>query len=221
MKKSEVIILKSALLLIDLQKDFCKNGALEVKEGDEVIKTANKMIEKFNKKGSLIIATKDWHPDGHKSFAVNSNAKIGEIGELNGLMQVWWPKHCVENTSGSEFHDELNSEVINKVIYKGMDKEIDSYSAFFDNGKKNKTELDGFLKENGIDVLYIMGLATDYCVKYTVLDALSLGYKVYLIKEGCRGVNIDPEDSEEAIKEMEKFGALILGVDLFLQGSNV
>ena len=108
MKKSEVIILKSALLLIDLQKDFCKNGALEVKEGDEVIKTANKMIEKFNKKGSLIIATKDWHPDEHKSFAVNSNAKIGEIGELNGLMQVWWPKHCVENTSGSEFHDELN-----------------------------------------------------------------------------------------------------------------
>ena len=213
MKKSEVIILKSALLLVDLQKDFCKNGALEVNEGDEVIKVANKMAESFSKAGNLIIATKDWHPDEHKSFAVNSNAKIGEIGELNGLMQVWWPKHCVMNTLGSEFHDELNSEKIDKVIYKGMDKETDSYSAFFDNGKKNKTELDGFLKEKGIDTLYIMGLATDYCVKYTVLDALSLGYKVYLVKEGCRGVNINPEDSENAIKEMEKSGTLIISIE--------
>ena len=205
--------MKSALLLVDLQKDFCKNGALEVKGGDEVIKVANKMAESFSKAGSLIIASKDWHPDEHKSFAVNSNAKIGEIGELNGLAQVWWPKHCVENSLGSEFHGELNSGKINKVIYKGMDKETDSYSAFFDNGKKNKTELDSFLKENGIEVLYIMGLATDYCVKYTVLDALSLGYKVYLVKEGCRGVNISPEDSENAIKEMEKSGALLFDVE--------
>ena len=198
-----------ALLLIDLQNDFCKGGALEVKEGDSVISVANSLLKKFKNEDALIVATKDWHPITHKSFASNSSGKIGEVGTLNDLPQVWWPNHCIQNTFGSEFHPELDSDLIDKTIFKGTDKEIDSYSGFFDNGKLKKTELDSILKANNIDTLYIMGLATDYCVKFSVLDALELGYKVYLIEDGCRGVNLTPTDSFEAIKEMESRGAII------------
>lgn len=199
-----------ALLLIDLQNDFCKGGALEVKEGDTVISVANSLLKKFKNEDALIVATKDWHPITHKSFASNSNGKIGEIGILNGLPQVWWPNHCVQNTFGSEFHPELNSNLIDKTIFKGTNEEIDSYSGFFDNGKLKKTELDTILKVNNVDTLYIMGLATDYCVKFSVLDALELGYKVYLIEDGCRGVNLTPTDSATSIKEMEDRGATII-----------
>jgi nicotinamidase/pyrazinamidase len=199
-----------ALLLIDLQNDFCKGGALEVKEGDTVISVANSLLKKFKNEDALIVATKDWHPITHKSFASNSNGKIGEVGMLNGLPQVWWPNHCVQNTFGSEFHPELNSNLIDKTIFKGTDEEIDSYSGFFDNGKLKKTELDTILKVNNVDTLYIMGLATDYCVKFSVLDALELGYKVYLIEDGCRGVNLTPTDSATSIKEMEDRGAIII-----------
>lgn len=198
-----------ALLLVDLQNDFCKNGALEVKDGDSVISVANSLIKKFKENNDLIVATKDWHPNSHKSFAINSNGKVGELGTLNGLPQVWWPVHCVENTYGSEFHSKLDSNNIDKTIFKGNNPEIDSYSAFFDNGKLQKTDLDNFLKEKKIDTLYIMGLATDFCVKFTVLDALELGYKVYLIEDGCRGVNLTPSSSKDAIKEMKNKGAII------------
>lgn len=198
-----------ALLLVDLQNDFCKNGALEVKDGDSVISVANSLIKKFKENNDLIVATKDWHPNSHKSFAINSNGKVGELGTLNGLPQVWWPVHCVENTYGSEFHSKLDSNNIDKTIFKGNNPEIDSYSAFFDNGKLQKTNLDNFLKEKKIDTLYIMGLATDFCVKFTVLDALELGYKVYLIEDGCKGVNLTPSSSKDAIKEMKNKGAII------------
>ena len=198
-----------ALLLVDLQNDFCKNGALEVKYGDSVIPVANSLIKKFRENNDLIVATKDWHPNSHKSFAINSNGKVGELGILNNLPQVWWPVHCVENTYGREFHSELDSNNIDKTIFKGNNPEIDSYSGFFDNGKLQKTNLDNFLKEKKIDTLYIMGLATDFCVKFTVLDALELGYKVYLIEDGCRGVNLTPSSSKDAIKEMKNKGAII------------
>ena len=198
-----------ALLLVDLQNDFCKNGALEVKDGDSVISVANSLIKKFKENNDLIVATKDWHPNSHKSFAINSNGKVGELRILNGLPQVWWPVHCVENTFGSEFHSKLDSNNIDKTIFKGNNPEIDSYSAFFDNGKLQKTDLDNFLKEKNIDTLYIMGLATDFCVKFTVLDALELGYKVHLVEDGCRGVNLTPSSSKDAIKEMKNKGAII------------
>lgn len=202
-----------ALIIVDVQKDFCKGGALEVKNGDDIVIVANKLIEKFKKENHLIIATKDWHPKSHKSFAVNSNGKIGECGILNGLTQVWWPVHCVQNEKGSEFHDKLLP--IEKIVYKGTDENVDSYSGFFDNGKINKTELDAILRKNNIDTLYILGLATDYCVKFTVLDALDLGYKVFLVEDGCKGVNLNPFDSENAIKEMISKGATtILSKDI-------
>ncbi|MDU1911734.1 bifunctional nicotinamidase/pyrazinamidase [Fusobacterium sp.] len=198
----------NGLILVDIQKDFCKNGALEVKDGDTIVPIANKLIELFKEKGEMIIGTKDWHPSSHKSFAVNSDQKIGEAGQLNGLYQIWWPVHCVQNENGAEFHSKLHP--IENIVYKGENPEIDSYSAFFDNGKKHKTSLDDILKKNNIDTLYIMGLATDYCVKFTVLDALELGYKVYLIEDGCKGVDIFPEDSKKAINEMKNKGAVII-----------
>lgn len=197
-----------ALIIVDIQKDFCQGGALEIKNADEIIPVANKLIEKFQKENNLIIATKDWHPKTHKSFAINSSGKIGECGILNGVEQILWPIHCVQNESGSDFHEKLLP--IKNIVYKGTNEEVDSYSGFFDNGKLHKTELDNILKNNKIDTLYILGLATDYCVKFTVINALELGYQVYLIEDGCRGVNLNPEDSKLAIDEMKKKGAYII-----------
>jgi nicotinamidase/pyrazinamidase len=198
-----------ALLLIDIQKDFCKGGALEVPNGDEVVPVANEWINKFNAENGIIVATQDWHPKNHKSFASNNPGKnLFELTELNGLPQVMWPDHCVEYTTGAEFHDDLLP--IPFVFCKGEDPEVDSYSGFFDNGKRNKTQLDSFLRERGVDELVILGLATDYCVKFTVLDALELGYKVIVPVGGCRAVNMPNGSGDAAIQEMKTKGANII-----------
>lgn len=198
----------SALLLVDIQKDFCLNGALEVKDGDSIVPTANKLIDFFEEKKQLVVATKDWHPLNHKSFAVNSCKNVGDFGDLNGLPQVFWPIHCVQDTEGSEFHKDLKK--VANIIYKGQNTGVDSYSGFFDNGKIYETNLNSTLKSSDIKTLYIMGLATDYCVKYTVLDALELGYEVYLVEDGIKGVNLNPNDSQKAIDEMCSKGAKLI-----------
>lgn len=198
-----------ALLLIDIQKDFCPGGALAVPKGDEVVPVANEWIKKFVAENKLIIATQDWHPASHKSFAASHPGQAPfNVIDLNGLQQCLWPVHCVENTDGAEFHDDLLP--IPFVFCKGEDTEVDSYSGFFDNGKRNKTQLDSFLKERGVDELVIMGLATDYCVKFTVLDALELGYKVTVPVGGCRAVNIQPTHGELALVAMEASGAKLI-----------
>lgn len=200
-----------ALIVVDIQNDFCEGGALAVKDAHEIIPVANKIIDFFNKNHNLVVATKDWHPSNHKSFAKNSNGIIGEIGILNNLPQVWWPEHCIEHTYGADFHPNLKE--IKNVIYKGTDAEIDSYSGFFDNGKLKNTKLLSLLKDNNISEIFVLGLATDYCVKYTVLDALELGFKVNVIVDGCKGVNLSSEDSNNAIKEMVEKGAHIIKSD--------
>lgn len=196
------------LLIVDVQNDFCEGGSLEVKDANQIIPVVNKLIDTFNNNEDFIVATMDCHPVGHKSFASSSGGNIGEIGELNGLAQVWWPDHCVEDSHGCQFHPELKT--VANTIKKGCDLGIDSYSAFFDNGRLKKTDLDDMLKANNIDELYVVGLATDYCVKFTVLDALDLGYKVKLILDGCRGVNLSPEDTKKAVEEMKDRGADIV-----------
>lgn len=205
--------MSTALLLIDLQNDFCTGGTLAVPEGDRVIPIANQAIQLFKQRDLPILASQDWHPPQHKSFAVNSNATVGEVGQLHGLTQVWWPVHCVQHTHGADFQGQLQQDAIDKIIYKGENPEIDSYSAFFDNGHRAQTELDDWLREHHIDALWILGLATDYCVKFTVLDALALGYRVTVIKEGCRGVNLKPNDSLQAFELMEQKGASILSLE--------
>lgn len=198
----------SALLLVDIQKDFTTGGALEVKNGDSIVPVANTLIDLFEENNQLVIATKDWHPLNHKSFAINSCKNVGDFGELNGLPQVFWPIHCVQDSEGSKFHEDLKE--VNNIIYKGQNIDVDSYSAFFDNGKIYETNLNDLLKLNEIKTLYIMGLATDYCVKYTVIDAIDLGYEVYLIEDGIKGVNLNTNDSQKAIDEMCSRGARLI-----------
>ena len=198
----------SALLIIDIQNDFCESGALAVKDANSIIPVVNNLIDYFNKINSFIIATKDWHPLNHKSFAINYCKEIGEFGKLEGLPQVFWPIHCVQDTFGSEFHKDLSP--IENTIYKGQDFLVDSYSGFFDNGKIHKTDLDKTLKEKGIKALYVVGLATDYCVKYSVLDALNLGYEVFLVEDAIKGVNLSENDSQNAINEMTTSGAKLI-----------
>jgi nicotinamidase/pyrazinamidase len=196
-----------ALILVDLQNDFCAGGALEVAEGNQVIPIANSLLSQFD----LIIATQDWHPADHGSFAaMHPWRKPGAVIELNGLPQVLWPIHCVQESFGAEFVKELDASKITKVFVKGTDQGIDSYSGFFDNGHRKSTGLGEYLKEQGVTELYILGLATDYCVKFTVFDGLELGFKVNLIEDACRGVNLQAGDVAQAIAEMAEKGATIL-----------
>ena len=199
--------MKKALLVIDIQNDFCKGGSLAVPSASEIIPIANELISKFHASGDLVVATMDWHPADHGSFASNSGGKIGELGNLEGIPQVWWPDHCVQGTPGAELHPDLKK--MKNIVYKGSNPKIDSYSGFF-NASKDETDLDKFLRQMGVDTLYILGLATDYCVKFTVLDALDLGYQVYVVTNACRGVNLDPNDSETALEDMKKKGAKLI-----------
>jgi len=196
-----------ALLIIDVQNDFCENGNLAVAKASEIIPIINKLMLEHE----IIIATKDWHPIDHQSFAANHTKKnIGDKIFLGNTEQVLWPQHCVQNTLGSEFHPKLNTTKINKIFYKGENKEIDSYSGFYDNDHKNSTGLYEHLDQLNIQDLYIVGLATDYCVKYSALDAKKLGFNVFVIKDACRGVEINKGDIEKAVAEMQDAGVVII-----------
>ncbi|MBU4304626.1 MAG: bifunctional nicotinamidase/pyrazinamidase [Candidatus Omnitrophica bacterium] len=198
--------MKRALIIVDVQNDFCPGGALAVPEGDKVVPLINELQEKFD----IVAATQDWHPKDHGSFAGNHPGKnAGEIIVLNGLNQILWPAHCVQGTKGAEFVDGLCMDRVAKVFQKGLDKGIDSYSGFFDNGHKKATGLEEYLKKQGVTDVYVVGLATDYCVKFTALDAVNLGFKTTVVKAGCRAVNVNPGDADNAVKEMEKAGIKI------------
>lgn len=195
-----------ALLLIDLQNDFLSGGALAVPDGDSVIEVANRAI----RAASLVVATQDWHPPDHGSFASQQGVEVGQLCQLDGLPQVAWPDHCIGGTRGAAFADGLDTRRIDRVIRKGTDRTIDSYSGFFDNGHRQETGLDDYLQTKDVDGLSVMGLATDYCVKYTVLDALELDYPTWVLLEGCRGIDLNPGDVESAIDEMRQAGAVIV-----------
>ena len=198
--------MKTALLLIDIQNCFIPGGTLPVPDGDQVIPIANTLQREF----AHIIATQDWHPADHKSFAANHpGANVYDVIDLGGLQQVLWPVHAVQGSKDAEFAPSLDRSRWEKVIRKGMNPEIDSYSAFFDNGHKAKTELDDYLRQQQITDLHIIGLATDYCVKFSVLDALQLGYQVTVHRSACRGVNLQPGDSEAAFRAMAEAGAVL------------
>lgn len=209
--------MKKALLLIDLENDFCRNGALAVPDGDAVIAVANQAMTLCRRAAMPVVASLDWHPADHGSFAVNAGGKIGDSGMLDGLPQTWWPVHCVQNTPGAQLHPKLQQQEIQHLVHKGLHANIDSYSAFYDNGHRSQTDLDAWLRARDIRQLIIMGLATDYCVKYTVLDALSLGYSVDLLVDGCRGVNLAPGDSERALDHMRRQGAKLVTLPEFSQ----
>ncbi len=196
-----------ALILVDLQNDFMPGGPLAVSEGDSVVPVANFLATKFD----TVIATQDWHPADHGSFASNhKDRNPGDVIKLDNLDQVLWPNHCIQGTHGAEFHHDLKRNLITQVFQKGEDKSVDSYSGFFDNNKINDTGLHDWLQKKEVKHLYIMGLATDYCVKYTAIDAAKLGYSTFLIEDGCKGVELKKGDVAAAISEMREAGVKIV-----------
>ena len=200
----------TALILVDLQNDSMPRGALAVPQGDAVVPIANRLSEAFAA-SDLVVATQDWHPADHGSFASqHPGARPGDVIELDGLRQELWPDHCVQGTPGSEFHPALAQANITRVFRKGSDRAIDSYSTFFDNARRKSTGLADFLRENNVDRVHIMGLATDYCVKFSVLDALALGFKTCVIEEGCRGIDLRSGDVESAFEAMTRAGAEVV-----------
>jgi nicotinamidase/pyrazinamidase len=196
-----------ALVLVDLQYDFMPGGALAVARGDETVAVARALAPRFD----IVVATQDWHPREHGSFAANHPGTTpGQVIDLNGLSQVLWPVHCVQGTRGAELHDQLDRAHITAVFRKGSDPSVDSYSGFFDNGKRTDTGLAAWLRARQIDRLVVLGLATDYCVKFTALDARALGFAVTLVADGCRAVELALGDGERAIAAMRDAGADIV-----------
>jgi nicotinamidase/pyrazinamidase len=199
-------VTRKALIIVDVQNDFVPGGALAVPDGDQVVAVINGLQKQFD----LIVATQDWHPKNHGSFASNHPGKtIGEIITLNGLTQILWPDHCVQGTRGAEFVASLDTSRINRVFQKGTDAAIDSYSGLFDNGHRKDTGLGDFLRDQKVNEVYVAGLATDYCVKFTALDCRQLGFRTHIVKDGCRGVNLSAGDSERAFEQMQRAGVLV------------
>ncbi len=195
-----------ALILVDIQNDFCSGGALEVPGGDETIPVVNDLQKKFD----LVVATQDWHPDGHISFASTHGKQVGESLLLDGMEQILWPKHCVQNTWGAEMAPGLDTLNISRIFTKGTDPRIDSYSGFFDNERLRDTGLKDFLAARGVDTVYIAGLATNVCVKFTALDAVRLGFRTYVVEDACRGVEIEPGAVQKAWEKMREFGVQVV-----------
>ncbi|KFF24944.1 bifunctional nicotinamidase/pyrazinamidase [Chryseobacterium vrystaatense] len=175
-----------ALIIIDVQYDFLPGGALAVNHGDEIVQTINELQPTYD----LVVATQDWHPRGHKSFFTSHPGKTAfEEITLNGLNQVLWPEHCIQGTKGAELVPELSTDAVEAIFRKGMDKEIDSYSGFFDNGKKKSTGMADYLKGRGVTEVAVCGVAADYCVYYTANDALDLGFKSSIIERASKPID--------------------------------
>jgi nicotinamidase/pyrazinamidase len=197
----------NALIIVDLQNDFLPGGALPVPHGDEVIPLTNELQRRFE----LVLATQDWHPPDHGSFAANHpGKKPGDRIPLDGIEQILWPVHCVQNTPGAEVAPSFDTSRIAHVFQKGVDPRIDSYSTFFDNAHRRSTGLAAYLKERSIKDVYLLGLALDYCIKYSALDARQLGLNTHVILDGCRGIGLDPGDIDRALGEMKQVGAILL-----------
>jgi len=197
----------NALILSDIQNDFVPGGALPVGEGDRVVPVANRLMARFD----LVVAIKDWHPADHLSFASQHPGKrAGDVIDLDGLPQILWPDHCIQGTHGAELVAGLDRTGIDRVFEKGTDRTIDSYSAFFDNGHRQATGLGDFLRQQNVTEVFVMGLATDYCVKFTALDAVGLGFSTHVILDGCRGVDLQGGDVDRAIEQLRSKGVGML-----------
>lgn len=203
-----------ALIIVDMQNDFVTGGALAVPGGETIVPLVNELQKHFD----LILATQDWHPEDHGSHANNHpDARPGDIVDLAGRRQILWPAHCVQDTPGADFVDGLDQDRWDAVFQKGAVRHVDSYSGFFDNGKEHDTGLAKYLGKRGVTDVYIVGLATDYCVKYTALDAVALGFRTHLIADACRAVNLKTGDEGKAIEEMQGAGVVIVAAKEILR----
>ena len=195
-----------ALIHVDLQNDFLPGGALGVPGGDEIIPLANRLMDDF----PIIVATQDWHPPDHGSFAANHPGRqVFDNIDLHGLPQTLWPVHCVQGSPGAEFAPGLEVSRITRVFRKGTRPEVDSYSGFHDNGRRHSTGLAEWLREQGVTRVTVCGIATDYCVKFTALDAVAEGFEVTLHLPACRGVDLQPGDIAAAVDQMRSKGVRI------------
>ena len=193
------------LLIIDVQNDFMPGGSLPVPDGDQIVSVINAMQPKFD----LVVATQDWHPKDHVSFAVNHGGKSEfDAIEINGKPQILWPSHCVQGTWGAEFHSDLHTEKCEAIFRKGTNKEIDSYSAFYDNQHSSSTGLSGYLKEKGTSQLFLCGLAADICVYFSTYDAFKEGFACFFIEDASK--ELDPVKFREIKKEMRHLGIQII-----------
>lgn len=196
----------NALIIVDVQNDFCPGGALAVRDGGAIVPLINRILPAFD----VVVATQDWHPANHASFAANHPGRqIGEVISLNGVEQTLWPVHCVQNTPGADFHPELDISGLDGVFRKGTNPLVDSYSGFFDNGQGHATGLGDYLNQRGVNAVFICGLATDYCVKWTALDALALGFSTTVLSDATRGVNLGPGDDLRALEEVAVAGGVV------------
>lgn len=198
-----------ALLLIDLQNDFMPGGALAVPDADQCIVAANIAQQYFN----IVLASKDWHPADHLSFAHHYELKKpGDVVVVDGLHQTLWPKHCIQHTKGAALSYQLDQTKIRHVITKGTERALDSYSVFFDNAQRHETGFSSYLKLSGIEELFMLGVATEYCVKFSALDAIKLGFKATVIVDGCRGIGLKSTDIPEALEEMHHHGVNLVNI---------
>lgn len=193
------------LLIIDVQNDFMPGGSLPVPHGDKIVPIINSIQHQFD----LVVATQDWHPQNHVSFASNHEGKstFDEI-EIQGTPQTLWPDHCVQGTEGAEFHSDLVTNKWEAIFRKGTDKEIDSYSAFYDNGHIKSTGLTGYLKDKGVSQLFLCGLAADICVYFSIYDAFKEGFACFFIEDASQP--LDPKELEELKKKMNYLGIQII-----------
>lgn len=194
---------EQALLIIDVQNDFCPGGALEVPEGDRVVPVINRLSEAFE----IVLQTQDWHPEGHSSFASSHEGRDPfETVEMPYGEQVLWPDHCVQGSKGAEFHPDLVTRRSQLIVRKGFRREIDSYSAFYENDNETVTGLAGYLRSRNIDTLFAAGLATDFCVKWSVVDGLREGFEIRVVEDAVRGIDIEGS-VDRAWSEMRSAGA--------------
>lgn len=201
----------TALLVVDVQNDFCPGGALGVDDGDAVVPIANRLMDKL----PLTVLTQDWHPDDHASFASQYPGRVPySTMEMSYGIQVLWPDHCVQGTPGADFHKDLTIERAQMVVRKGFRRKVDSYSAFYENDRRTPTGLDGYFRDLGVTHLVLVGLATDYCVFYSADDAVKRGYTVSVVEDGCRGIDLDGSLAK-ALKDMEAMGVRLTTSDTF------
>ncbi len=191
-----------ALIVVDVQNDFCPGGALEVPDGDAILPGINALMEAFQ----VVILTQDWHPAGHSSFASQHEGKSPfEVTEMPYGAQVLWPDHCVQGTTGAAFHRDLDTDRAQMIVRKGFRPAIDSYSAFFENDHETPTGLEGYLRERGVDTVTLVGLALDFCVHYSAVDAARLGFRTHVLEQHCRAIDLD-SSLEEALESMKAAG---------------
>ncbi|MCY4482191.1 MAG: bifunctional nicotinamidase/pyrazinamidase [Spirochaetaceae bacterium] len=198
--------MQTALLVIDVQNDFCPGGALAVTDGDAVVAAANALMPRFD----VVVATRDWHPPDHCSFASrHPGAALYETVDVGGVAQTLWPDHCVQGSAGAALHPDLDQCGVDLILHKGARRDLDSYSAFFENDRCTTTGLAGYLRELEVGQVTLCGLATDYCVRYSALDAARLGFEVRVIGDACRGVDVPDGNIARALEQMRAAGISI------------